>query len=200
MKIALATLGALGLAASTNAAITGSLSDAASLQGSLIGAQLEDFNQPDVDFNPPATADFNGFSVSTADSSSFANDFAIVDNELSLFIDDGNIQSFTFDFDGPIDTFGAAFAFANPVPGLGLIFSFNNGEVFELNSDTVAGYDGNLYVALSSSTAFTSFTITSANGIDGFDIDDVVTGLVPSPGAASLLALAGLAAARRRRA
>jgi len=200
--VVVAVCGAALAATSASAAVTASVTDQASVQATLVGGGVvEDFDGfAEQDFPAPSTQDFNGFTVSADQGSAFAGDFAIgADGDLELFLDDGNIQTFTFVFDNPVDTFGTQFGLANATPGSGLFFDFDNGESIELSSDTAAGYTGDEYVSLVSSSTFTSFSVTSNAGIDFFTLDNVVTGVVPSPGSAALLGMAGLAATRRRR-
>ena len=61
------------------------------------------------------------------------------------------------------------------------------------------GTDPLLSAGFVSLTGFTEVTFRSTAG-DSFGIDNVAFGVIPAPGAAGLLALAGLAATRRRRA
>jgi len=202
--VVVAVCGGALAATSASAAVTASVTDQASVQATLVGGGIvEDFDGfAEQDFPTPGTQAFNGFTVSADQASGFAGDFAIgADGQLELFLDPGggNIQTFTFVFDNPVDTFGAQFGAANATPGSGLFFDFDNGESFELSSDTAAGYTGGEYVSLVSSSTFSSFTVTSNAGIDFFTLDNVVTGVVPSPGSAALLGMAGLAATRRRR-
>lgn len=200
LALAVAGAGAL-IATSASAGLTASVTDQASVQSGLAGGGVvEDFEGfATQDFPTPSTQAFNGFTASADQASGFAGDFAIGDGQvLELFADDGNVQSFTFDFDSSINTFGVQFGAANPAPGSGLFFELDNGESIDLNSNTAAGYTGNEYVALVSTSTFTSFTVSSNAGLDFFTLDNVVTG-VPSPGSVAVIGMAGLAAARRRR-
>lgn len=182
------------------AAVTAEVTDLASVQAALVGETLETFTTADAEFATPGTQSFNGFSI-TANQPGNAGDFSITNNDLSLFIADsfGGIESFTFNFDNAVTTFAADFFVANPTFGEHLVFSFDNGDTFGLHSGSAFGYSGSQYVSLTADTAFTSFTVTSAGGLDFFVLDDIVAGNVPTPGAVALAGLAGITAVRRRR-
>lgn len=198
---ALALVAAVAAPAALGAA-TGLVTDQATLEAVLIDETLETFTFADVAYPYFSTQDFNGFDVTADGESTFPGDFAIVDQQLSLFLDNNNVASFTFDFDNSVTHIGFDVFFAGPSGGQGLIFTFDNGDVLQLDELTVAGYTGNnQFVAIEADTAFNSVTITTGSsiGLDGFDLDNFVAGNIPTPGAVALAGLAGFAATRRRR-
>ncbi len=103
-----------------------------------------------------------------------------------------------FGFNGQsIFAFGADFT--SPFSGDGIGIEVD-GQIFLV--DTIAGFDTGFFGLVSSSGNFGSVSIVGNPATDTFQElwqADNVSYAVPAPGAAGLLGLAGLAAARRRR-
>ena len=74
-------------------------------------------------------------------------------------------------------------------------------EVFDANGSLgvfqVSGTGAGTFIGFSSTTAVTRVTLTGVASNDFFGVDNIA--FIPAPGAAGLLAAAGLAATRRRR-
>jgi len=183
------------------------LTDQATVEASLGSFLVEDFQDEAVGpLDQFFVSFFNGFSTAANGTSTFDSDYEIdeefagsTDLELDLFLDGtgGFIQSVTIDFGRTIDTFAAEFKSIDPE---GISFAFDNGDVVLVEPFGALPSNGSGYLSFFSAGGFSEVTISVADGItDGFDIDNVVTGNVPSPGAGALLAFAGVAAARRRR-
>lgn len=202
MKSIVYATSAVALASgSALATVTATLTDQASVEATLVAPIVEDFNDEtpgNLDQTLPAA--FNGFTVTANGASGFASDFSIGDDGggnlfLNAFAETGLIESFTFTFDAPIDTFAAQFT--SPASADGIVLTFSTGEVIDVAS--IAGVDGfgTNYISFVNDTLFTSVTLSST--FEAVQIDNVVTGVIPAPGAVGLLGMAGLAAVRRRR-
>lgn len=190
-------------AGGVSAAVTGTVTDQGTVEASLGSFTVEDFEDETLgNIDQFAGAAFSGFSVSVVNPIGTTGDFAIGGFDggqaLNIFPDVGATfpDAFTFTFDSPVDTFAATFN--SPQSADGLTFSFDNGDFIDTQS--VVGLDGLglNYVSFVSDTLFTSVTI-GTTGLEAVTIDNVVAGVIPAPGAAGVLGLAGLVVVRRRR-
>ncbi|MEN1706317.1 MAG: hypothetical protein AAGJ54_12495 [Planctomycetota bacterium] len=136
---------------------------------------------------------FRAFSGSTVNISrgSVGSSFVALDGS-TVNISGGSVGNFFDAFDGStVNLFGTSF-FLDGIELTDLVF----GESF-----TITDRDATLTGLLADDSAF-EFDLNSADvfGEDFFDVGTTLTvTLVPAPGAAGVLALAGLAASRRRR-
>jgi hypothetical protein len=105
----------------------------------------------------------------------------------------------TFTFDNPVFAVGFDIIGAGNFGGPGSITVENDlGQSFTVFSGDNNDDNETFFAGFVSETGFTSLTLLNTFDGDSFGIDSVTYG-VPTPGAVSLLAFAGLAASRRRR-
>lgn len=103
-----------------------------------------------------------------------------------------------FGFNGSaVFAFGADWVSPFSGDGIGLEV---NGELFLI--DTIAGFDSGFFGVVSSSSSFATVSVVGNPAMDTFQElwqADNVSYAIPTPGAAGVLGLAGLAVMRRRR-
>jgi len=168
---------------------------------------FENFPADDGEFF--AELDADGFTVTSRDVNfDFLDPITVQEQASGGFPTDGDqllsISSFdftetTFTFDAPVFAAGLDLLAFGDFQGITSTIegSINGGERFTIFDGT--GTSGNTaFFGVVSGSAISTLTIFNNFDGDQYGIDAVSFG-VPTPGAAGLLALGGLAAARRRR-
>lgn len=197
-------------AASANAALTFSFDEAAFAAGSNV---IDDFSayaaagDPTVDILSPTV--FGAFQYTPIGSTAGLGALELrsgissaADNQIFAFLD-GSPDNFSFSVTsvgGPLNAFG--FDVSSGSSFGGTTVTLNTGDTFNL-SDFDAELDGNGtgFLGFASDTPFTSirFDVENDAEFEGVFFNTFYADVVPAPGAAGLLGLAGLAAVRRRR-
>ncbi|MEO0632415.1 MAG: hypothetical protein AAFY46_17055 [Planctomycetota bacterium] len=121
------------------------------------------------------------------------------ENSLIAFLD-GSPDNFSFSIQavgGPMNAIGFVFFCAASFGGA--IVSFDNGESFSIGDQLASPATG--FLGISSATPFTTvtFDVADTSSFEGLFIETIYADVIPAPATASLIALSGLAAARRRR-
>jgi len=173
---------------------------------------------------PFLSEDFSGNTFAGTESSwsgnGFSADASVIDSPSSgdglattLFNDVGilSVQSSTdalvIDFSSNTTAFGGVFLasdlFFAPIPGLQLVFELSDGT-----NETVTTVSGTEFIGFVNLAGISSVTIDAPNGVDLFG-DPIfsfpaatqlyVGAAIPTPGAAALRGVVGLAGIRRRR-
>lgn len=124
------------------------------------------------------------------------------ENSLFAFLD-GNPENFSFSVSatgGPLNAFG--FNVTSGSSFGGTTVTLDTGDTFDLSDFPVElGALGDGFIGFTSDTPFSSvrFDVENPSDFEGVSFNTFYADVVPAPGAAGLIGLAGLAAARRRR-
>lgn len=186
--------GALAVVPAANGALT-FYTDEATFLAELTSFQTETFSVADQVIQPgqPATGDL--LTVSASGSTNFFNDAGIFGGALDLAPEAAAHSSYTISGLGGATAFGATFTSPQSSSGFGIEF---DGVSMSLNGMWTDNFGTSFLGWISDGSGVNSFTITN-NTFEIFTMDNAHFG-VPSPGSAALLALAGFAGLRRRRA
>jgi hypothetical protein len=216
MRTITTTTGIAAIAASAGVASAAVFDDRANFETAASNANVpldgfesfENFTADESNFLDLVDAD--GFEVTGEDSlDGFPFIFTIENNLTSgLVPTDGDqvLRSSTFDgaiitftFDQPVLAAGFDIIGAGNFGGPGEITLANNlGESTTVFSGSNNNTNETFFAGIVSDAPFQTLTLTNTFDGDSFGIDAVSFG-IPSPGAAGLLGVAGLAATRRRR-
>ncbi|MEM6330134.1 MAG: hypothetical protein AAF790_07790 [Planctomycetota bacterium] len=200
----LALAAALAAAASSApAAIMTSVGDSAGFTAALPSPTIEDFEDEaqGVLDQGGVPVPFDGFKITANGTSTFADDFEIDEDPgslsqiLDLFLDPGNIPTFTLTFDSPILAFGADFT--SPASGGGTVIEVD-GEAIDLAALPGVAPALTTFVGFTSDTPVSSLVLSSPT-LEFVSLDNIVLQAVPEPASFGLVAAAALIGVRVRR-
>ncbi|MEM8834806.1 MAG: hypothetical protein AAGD00_03195 [Planctomycetota bacterium] len=199
-ETAAAAIFAASLSCAATAGVVDPFTDQAAWEAALgnTGIVADDFSAyGEVDLNLGVNTGFNGYDIQLEGTDNGDAGINSATN-LTFTLDENGLSKLSFVFDQDLNGFG----------GIWLNSFVSNGLTVE---NGIASFDVESFVpapsfeffGFTSSVPFNTVTITLTEPIQSTEfaaLSDILYQNVPTPGAASLVALAGLAATRRRRA
>lgn len=200
LETAAAAIFAASLSCAATAGVVDPFTDQMAWEAALGNTAIttDDFSAyANTDLNLGVNTGFNGYDIQLEGSADGNTEFNSVVN-LSFTLDPNGLTKLSFVFDQDLNGFGANWLNSFVSNGL----TVDNG-IASFDVESFVPAPSFEFFGFTSSVPFNTVTVTLTDGAGASEfaaISDLFFQNVPAPGAAGMFALAGLAAARRRRA